>query len=78
MSEDVHVKEAETRREGKRDGPCIHFNGHIDVVEVGGGWTVPPFEGLVKDGRVYGRPSPGLRTVARSNRRRLRRHRCAR
>lgn len=43
------------RREGKRPGPCIHFNGHIDVVEVGAGWTVPPFDGLVKDGRVYGR-----------------------
>ncbi|MCH7852847.1 MAG: acetylornithine deacetylase/succinyl-diaminopimelate desuccinylase family protein [Proteobacteria bacterium] len=43
------------RREGSRSGPCVHFNGHIDVVEVGAGWTVPPFDGLVKDGRVYGR-----------------------
>ncbi len=43
------------RREGARPGPCVHFNGHVDVVEVGSGWTVPPFEGLVKDGRVYGR-----------------------
>ncbi|TDJ33985.1 MAG: acetylornithine deacetylase/succinyl-diaminopimelate desuccinylase family protein [Gammaproteobacteria bacterium] len=43
------------RREGSRSGPCVHFNGHIDVVEVGSGWTVPPFDGLVKDGRVYGR-----------------------
>lgn len=43
------------RREGSGPGPCVHFNGHIDVVEVGSGWTVPPFEGLVKDGRVYGR-----------------------
>lgn len=43
------------RREGSRPGPCVHFNGHIDVVEVGAGWTVPPFDGLVKDGRVYGR-----------------------
>jgi succinyl-diaminopimelate desuccinylase len=43
------------RREGSGPGPCVHFNGHIDVVEVGGGWTVPPFEGLVKDGKVYGR-----------------------
>jgi succinyl-diaminopimelate desuccinylase len=36
-------------------GPCVHFNGHIDVVEPGRGWTVEPFGGLVRDGRVYGR-----------------------
>ena len=33
------------RREGARPGPCVHFNGHIDVVEVGHGWTVDPFGG---------------------------------
>jgi succinyl-diaminopimelate desuccinylase len=43
------------RREGASAGPCVHFNSHIDVVEPGEGWTVPPFEGVVKDGRVYGR-----------------------
>lgn len=43
------------RIEGRRPGPCVHFNGHIDVVEAGHGWTVEPFEGLVRDGRVYGR-----------------------
>ena len=43
------------RWEGSRPGPCVHFNSHIDVVETGSGWTVDPFEGLVKDGRVYGR-----------------------
>jgi succinyl-diaminopimelate desuccinylase len=43
------------RREGGRPGPCIHFNGHIDVVPAGHGWTVPPFEGVVRDGKVYGR-----------------------
>lgn len=43
------------RREGSGPGPCVHFNGHIDVVEVGMGWTVPPFDGLVRDGKVYGR-----------------------
>ena len=45
------------RWEGGRPGPCVHFNSHIDVVEPGAGWTVPPFEGVVKDGRVYGRGS---------------------
>jgi succinyl-diaminopimelate desuccinylase len=43
------------RREGARPGPAVHFNGHIDVVEVGHGWTVDPFGGDVVDGRVYGR-----------------------
>lgn len=36
-------------------GPCVHFNGHIDVVPAGGGWTVDPFAATVKDGKVYGR-----------------------
>lgn len=40
---------------GSRSGPTIHFNSHIDVVEVGKGWTVDPFAGVVKDGKVYGR-----------------------
>ncbi len=43
------------RRQGSRPGPCVHFNSHIDVVAPGEGWTVPPFEGVVRDGRVYGR-----------------------
>lgn len=43
------------RREGTRPGECVHFNSHTDVVEVGRGWTMDPFGGEVKDGRVYGR-----------------------
>ncbi|MHA6684339.1 acetylornithine deacetylase/succinyl-diaminopimelate desuccinylase family protein [Mesorhizobium sp. A556] len=43
------------RFDGRTPGPCVHFNSHIDVVEAGDGWTVDPFAGLVKDGRVYGR-----------------------
>lgn len=43
------------RWEGGRPGPCVHFNSHIDVVSVGEGWTVDPFGGVVKDGKVYGR-----------------------
>ena len=45
------------RREGKRPGDCVHFTSHIDVVEVGSGWTVDPFGGLLRDGRIYGRGS---------------------
>lgn len=40
---------------GAGSGPCVHFNSHLDVVEAGSGWTVDPFAGVVKDGRVYGR-----------------------
>jgi succinyl-diaminopimelate desuccinylase len=43
------------RRAGAAPGPCVHFNGHIDVVQSGGGWTVDPFAAEVKNGRVYGR-----------------------
>ena len=43
------------RREGRHTGPCVHFNSHTDVVEVGQGWTVDPFGGEVKEGRIYGR-----------------------
>ncbi len=43
------------RFDGRSHGPTVHFNSHIDVVEAGDGWTVDPFGGEVKDGRLYGR-----------------------
>ena len=43
------------RIEGDGPGPCVHFNSHIDVVTAGEGWTVDPFGGEIRDGRVYGR-----------------------
>ena len=43
------------RIEGRSPGPCVHFNGHIDVVPAGEGWTTDPFGAEVRDGRVYGR-----------------------
>ncbi|MAT84291.1 MAG: succinyl-diaminopimelate desuccinylase [Gammaproteobacteria bacterium] len=45
------------RREGPRAGPTVHFNGHIDVVAAGSGWTVDPFAAEEIDGRIYGRGS---------------------
>ncbi len=45
------------RREGRTSGPCVHFNSHIDVVETGHGWTMDPFGGELKDGKIYGRGS---------------------
>jgi succinyl-diaminopimelate desuccinylase len=43
------------RREGSRPGPCVHLNGHIDVVEAGEGWTVDPWAGVVREGKLFGR-----------------------
>ena len=43
------------RREGSAAGDCLHFNSHIDVVLPGHGWTVDPFGGELRDGRIYGR-----------------------
>ncbi|MBI2220786.1 MAG: acetylornithine deacetylase/succinyl-diaminopimelate desuccinylase family protein [Acidobacteria bacterium] len=43
------------RRRGERARPCVHLNGHVDVVPAGAGWTKDPFGGEVSDGRIYGR-----------------------
>jgi len=43
------------RLEGERSGPALHFNGHIDVVPPGAGWTVDPFKAELRDGKIYGR-----------------------
>lgn len=43
------------RREGHRPGECVHFNSHIDVVEVGRGWNFDPFAATLDDGKIYGR-----------------------
>jgi len=42
-------------RRGTAPHPAIHLNGHLDVVPAGSGWTVDPFGGVVRDGRIYGR-----------------------
>jgi succinyl-diaminopimelate desuccinylase len=42
-------------RRGRALRPAVHLNGHFDVVPAGAGWTLDPFGGVVKDGRVYGR-----------------------
>jgi succinyl-diaminopimelate desuccinylase len=42
-------------RRGSHSRPGVHLNGHIDVVPPGLGWTVDPFEGIVRDGRIIGR-----------------------
>jgi succinyl-diaminopimelate desuccinylase len=43
------------RIEGRGPGPCVHFNGHLDVVDPAGGWSLDPFAGTLREGRLYGR-----------------------
>ncbi len=45
------------RRAGAHPHPLVHLNGHFDVVPAGDGWTVDPYGGLVRDGKIFGRGS---------------------
>ena len=49
------------RWDGGRPGPVVHLNGHLDVVPPGEGWTLDPFSGVVRDGRLYGRGSSDMK-----------------
>ena len=40
---------------GSLPGKTILLTGHMDTVEAGDGWTVNPFAGTERDGRIYGR-----------------------
>jgi succinyl-diaminopimelate desuccinylase len=49
------------QRRGRSPRPLVHLNGHFDVVPAGAGWTVDPFGGVVKDGRIYGRGTSDMK-----------------
>jgi len=36
-------------------GELVGILGHLDVVPEGDGWSLPPYGGVVKDGKIYGR-----------------------
>jgi succinyl-diaminopimelate desuccinylase len=42
-------------RRGRAAHPLVHLNGHFDVVPAGAGWSVEPFGGEVRRGRIWGR-----------------------
>jgi acetylornithine deacetylase len=48
---------------GTGEGRTLILNGHIDVVAAGdtARWTVPPWRGMVRDGRLYGRGSADMK-----------------
>ncbi|TYL37824.1 acetylornithine deacetylase [Natronococcus pandeyae] len=45
-------------------GPTLVLNGHLDVVPAGDPdeWTYPPYDGVIDDGRLYGRGSVDMKT----------------
>ena len=40
---------------GQNNGKTLLLNGHIDVVAPGENWTVDPFGGEIRNGKIYGR-----------------------
>ena len=49
------------RLKGCSPGPSIIYNGHLDVVPAGSGWTHAPFEGTIAGGRLYGRGAADMK-----------------
>lgn len=48
-------------RPGSGPGPVVHLNGHFDVVPAGDGWTVDPFGGVVREGKIWGRGASDMK-----------------
>jgi len=47
---------------GSVGSPRLLYNGHMDVVPPGQGWTVDPFSGKVIDGKIYGRGTSDMKS----------------
>ena len=50
------------------ENPELGILFHLDVVPEGDGWTLPPYEGVIQDGRMYGRGTiddkgPGVASI---------------
>ncbi len=44
------------------EGRTMIYNGHLDIVPVGDGWTKPPFGAVIEDGKLYGRGSADMKS----------------
>ena len=40
---------------GQGKAPRLVLLGHLDTVPIGAGWTKPPLEGVIENGKIYGR-----------------------
>ncbi len=49
------------RLDGSQERPVLHFNGHMDVVPVGPGWSTNPFGGEIRNGRIFGRGASDMK-----------------
>ncbi|MBI4280188.1 MAG: ArgE/DapE family deacylase [Armatimonadetes bacterium] len=49
------------RLRGRGGAPPLAYVAHMDTVPAGEGWTVDPFGGAVKDGRMYGRGTTDMK-----------------
>ena len=50
------------RGDARPGRPRLHLNGHFDVVPPGDEWTVDPFAGVVREGRIYGRGASDMKS----------------
>jgi succinyl-diaminopimelate desuccinylase len=46
---------------GRAPGPHLIFDGHVDVVPAGDGWTSDPYRPLIRDGRLIGRGAADMK-----------------
>lgn len=51
-----------TRLRGTRGSPILLYNGHIDVVPAGNGWSRDPFGGEISEGRLFGRGAADMKS----------------
>ncbi|MEM8857407.1 MAG: M20/M25/M40 family metallo-hydrolase [Chloroflexota bacterium] len=56
LARDEHRPNLIARLKGRGDAPPLLFQGHVDVVTtLGQNWSVPPFQGVIKNGFLWGR-----------------------
>jgi len=51
------------RLEGTAEGDGLLLLHHLDVVPPGPGWTAPPFDGLIRDGELWGRGALDVKSL---------------
>src|SRR5580704_821036 len=60
LTEVMDGRPNQVARAGRRGGPSLMLNGHLDVVGIDG-MTHPPFRPDQRDGRLYGRGSADMK-----------------